>query len=151
MESLQKKAVRWITAPAGGYKVSLLQISILPVSLYLQVIDLLLLSKFLNYKYDVNPYFHLKVITPVLEQGLQTESYSICLTSSEKSQKRTSGIEQLDLRIFCLLRSMYLVFLASKHVYLMFSGHSFGPAMMKLVLALGQCTVHVLFGSNNKP
>ena len=46
--------VKWITASNWDYKNSLTTLGILPLTMYIQIIDILLLSKIIQGGYDVN-------------------------------------------------------------------------------------------------
>ena len=54
LEKTQKRMVKWITASNWDYKHSLTTLGILPLTMYIQINDILLLSKIIQGDYDVN-------------------------------------------------------------------------------------------------
>ena len=54
LEKTQKRMVKWITASNWDYKNSLTTLGILPLTMYIQINDILLLSKIIQGGYDVS-------------------------------------------------------------------------------------------------
>ena len=54
LEKTQKRMVKWITASNWDHKNSLTNLGILPLTMYIQIDDILLLSKIIQGGYDVN-------------------------------------------------------------------------------------------------
>ena len=54
LEKTQKRMVKWITASNWDYENSLTTLGILPLTMYIQINDILLLSKIIQGGYDVN-------------------------------------------------------------------------------------------------
>ena len=52
LESVQRRCRRWIAGSSMGYKERLIKLNLLPITLYIQMHDLLLLSNILNGKFD---------------------------------------------------------------------------------------------------
>ena len=54
LENVQRRIVKWIIPHMDSYKDRLIEISLLPLPMYIQINNLLLLSKILSKNYDVD-------------------------------------------------------------------------------------------------
>ena len=97
IESVQKKAAKWITGAKIPYKEQLLKLNLLPLSLYHELHVVLLFAKILTGKVDLNWKLHVSITEPGTTR-YQTTCNFICRQPKLKKCNPTIGTEPATLR-----------------------------------------------------
>ena len=97
LENIQKKSLVWINGP-NDYRLNLKDCNVLPISLYLQILDLLFLSKIMHGHYDIN-----------IEDYLCLREVNQTTRSSEKLTFNLSWPNKVTTKHSFFYRTEYLV------------------------------------------